>query len=126
MSTTFEIAIEEATKAANDAGNKWIEERIAGTGMHLINGNIVNNRGESVNPMLDACGFAHVSITDGRTAFAKYLKKKKGDRHIYSVPLDYIHRGRQDLGLKEACVTAAYKVLKGYGINGIGIYSRID
>ena len=127
MDTVFKEALIKATEAGNAAGEEWLNERLAGTRFYYINGQIVNNRGERENPVLDSCGGAYIELKDKRTKFAKYLKRESHQQQLWSVPIAHKFGGWQDMGLKEAVMYAAYKVLtKQYGLTGLSYVSYID
>lgn len=122
----FENAIAKATEAGNQAGEKWLNERIAGK-YTLVGNRLVDKNGVVVNPMLDVCGGAYVELKDKRTKFAKWLKRISNQPQIWSVPVNHKFGGWQDMGLKEAIIGAAYDVLtKEFGIEGLRFKSYID
>lgn len=76
------------------------------------------------------CGFAWVNVGDGRTAWAKWLKKNKGAHNHYygGVAIwsskfsgDY----KQSLHRKEAGCEAAAKVFESHGLKAY-VSSRLD
>jgi hypothetical protein len=120
----FGHLIYQATKAANDAGDVWIDSHTKPVW------NVIDDfTGERVGQLLDVCGFAYVQVKDKRTAFAKWLKTVQtswdgGYNSVVRINSKYDRR--QELGLKEVCAEAAYKVLTDAGIKGLEVYSRID
>lgn len=125
MSDLFDKIMKEATQAANEAGDKWVAEHTKPT-IAIYNADLFGNPvGKCVGQLLDVCGFAHVSIKDKRTSFAKYIKKIQ-DGYDGFVSVHHKYRGRQEWGLNEECARAALKVFNSYGIKGLNLYSRID
>lgn len=122
----FQEMIDKATEAGNIAGTQWLEERIAGK--YKLEGNhLVDMNGNRVNPILDSCGGAYIELKDRRTVFAKWLKKKENGNRVWSVDINHKFRGWQDMGLREAVIYAAYKVLtKDFGLTGLSYRSYID
>jgi len=112
----FFKAIEDASHAAQMAGDEWMKN--AKPKYVVV--------GYEDEPMLDLCGNAHVKVTDGRTAFGKYLKQDSWKSTI-TVPLKTTYTYRQEHGLKVAMAEAALKVLtEKYGIKKLSIWSYID
>jgi len=112
----FAIAIDEASKAAQKAGDEWMANAKP---KYVV-------RGYEDSPMLDLCGNAHVRCDDGRTRFAKYLKQYK-PFGAATVPLNTTYSGRQEHGLKVAMARAAYDVLANqYGIKKLYVWDYID
>lgn len=117
----YKKMMNEATKAANEAGKDWLAKAkptyvvtSAKTGKDL-----------GYPPMLDVCGFAHIEITDRRTAFARWIAKHQNDENRWVI-VPHHYRSRQELGLKEAVEGAALAVLIKHGVKGIRLWSRID
>ena len=124
----FAIALEEANEAANLAGDAWVKQA---TPMYAV----VDRSGIKYPLMLDVCGFAHVIIEDGRTAFAKWYNetypyrsphRNKNDKSNTLIILRHKYTGRQELGLREACEGAARDVLLAHGCKSVRMTSRID
>jgi len=112
----FAKAIKDATKAAQKAGDVWMEN--AKPKYVVV--------GYEDSPMLDMCGNAHIRVADGRTSFGKYLKKGTWKSSI-TVPLETTYRYRQEHGLKVAMAKAGMKVLVDeYGFKKLTIWDYID
>jgi hypothetical protein len=103
MKPNFESLLQQATLAANEAGDKWVNE----------------------HPRGDVCGFGFIELRDNRTRFSKWLKVRQNG-YTTSVQLNHKYRGRQEWGLNEACARAGLAVLRDAGIKGLTLYSRID
>lgn len=114
----FGELLEAATKAANEAGDLWMKEHTK-PAFAVMAGNTV------VGTMLDVCGFVYLEIKDKRSAFYKWGKEKQGWAHSH-IGLNHKYSSRQEMGLKEACCYAAYKVLSDAGIKNLRVFSRID
>lgn len=108
----FEAVLSEASTAAAVAIDKYLE----------------------TNPHWYPCGFAWVNVPDGRSAFAKYLKRKNIGSKNYSssgvrislykaVNHPEIHS--QSMNLKYAAAVAYVEVLNKYNLNSYAD-SRID
>lgn len=115
---------EDATKAANIAGNTWIIE-------HSIPAFVVRDvfTGKIKGTMLDSCGNAHVVPSDKRSAFFKALKKFKileDGRFSCVLPIYHAWRHRQEHGLQLACAQAAVKVFNEHNIYAVKIWDYID
>lgn len=128
--TKFEKIIVDATKAAKEAGDKWIAEHTKPV-FAVYNADLITGKayGKCLGTMLDCCGFASILVKDKRTAFAKWLKTVQPSwdgGYNGAVRINDKHSGRQEWSLNEARMYAAYKVLTDAGIKGIEVYSRID
>lgn len=113
--------VDEATTAANQAGDEWMAAAQARGPTIAVVG-----RGEIVGTLLDVCGIVYIRITDRRTAFARWLKKQNPDHRLYSFHIRHKYEMRQEMGLGEACYGAALKVLRSHGIEGVELYARAD
>jgi len=107
-----------AQAAAIEAGEKWMAEAEP---KYIVGG----------NPdwtLLDLCGNAHVRTDDGRTRFAKFLKRlePEGNRYTITLPMRSKFSGRQEHGLKMAMARAALKVLSENNIPKFYIWDYID
>lgn len=116
-----------AVEAADKAGDLWMSSTTPK--FHVVER--VNPMDENSpikkdwGPMLDVCSITFINVTDKRSSFAKWLFTVQG--HNDSLNLRKCkYFGRQEMGLQEACYTAAIKVLKENGINCVELYSRID
>lgn len=113
-----------ANDAALEAGQEWMDKMTARGPKYIVNG----------NPdwgMLDLCGNAHVQAYDGRTKFAKYLKRldPRGNGGAYcniTVPILNKFRCRQEYGLQQAMANAVLKVLTDAGIKKLRIWEYVD
>ena len=114
--------IDEASKAAEAAGKSWMEAAVPKYVVHE------ELSGENFGTLLDMCGAAYVRVRDGRTKFARALKKHIGDyRGATTVPLETSYRRRQEYGLAVAQARAALMVLEGqYGIKGLYVWKWVD
>jgi hypothetical protein len=115
---------EDATKAANTAGDKWMAE-------HSTPAFVVRDvfTGKIEGTMLDSCGNAHVVPSDKRSAFFKALKKFKileDDRFSCVLPIYHEWRSRQEHGLQLACARAAINVFNEHNIYAVKIWEYID
>lgn len=119
----FEELITKATKAAEKAGDAWVDA-------HRDPAWVVTDEltGLPVGTMLDVCGFGSIEVRDHRTRFAKWLARKEGRpvSQIHGVYLDHKYRGRQEWSLNEDTARAGLTVLQEAGIKGLRFYSRID
>jgi hypothetical protein len=127
----FEAVIRAAVKAADKAGDEWMEAATKrGPAFRVVQrANPLDDSSPIVKDfggMLDVCGIVYVQITDKRTAFAKWMKSQNPHGHNHSVRVPHKYRMRQEMGLMEACETAALGVLRDAGIKGVELYSRID
>lgn len=107
-SVEFERIFQEATVAANTAGDVWMNKM----------GN------PSPTSMVDVCGIACILVKNQRDPFVRWLKQTNritGD----SIRLPYKYGVRQEWTLKEDCMLAAQSVFNSYGIL-TKFYSRID
>lgn len=115
-----------ANKAADEAGDEWLKN--ARPSVQVVQrANPFDDTSPIIRayePMLDVCGMAGITIRDRRTIFAKWVKANQGYNGI--VHLAHKHKGRQEWGLNDACVLAAFRVLTENGVKGIDTYSRID
>ena len=117
---TYKHMMQEATKAANEAGKAWLAQAEPQFVVTSVSGKDLG-----YPPMLDVCGFVYIEILDKRTAFARWCAKNQdGDATWVIVPHHY--RKRQEMGLKYAAEKAALTVFEKYGITNIRIYERID
>jgi hypothetical protein len=117
---SYSQIMKEATKAANDAGKAWLA---SAEPMYIVTSPSGTDLGYP--PMLDVCGFVWIEVTDRRSSFARWLaKQQQGDSSRAIVPHHY--RGRQEMGLKEACERAALDVFTSHFIGNLRIFSRID
>ena len=115
----FETIIMEATRRANEAGDKWLTERLKDSGyIGVFDGNTL------VGKMLDCCGIVFIKVTDKRTAFYKWGKENFGWGVSIEIPFKY--NQRQEQGLQEACCYAIANYLEQCGLSGFRVYSRID
>jgi hypothetical protein len=122
----FDDVIAQATKAAEEAGQKWVDEHTKPV-FAVYNADVLTGKqyGPCLGTMLDVCGMVHIRITDKRTAFSKYIKKIQNG-YNGAIFLKHKYSGRQEWGLNEACAYAAAKVFTLAGIKGIYVYSNID
>lgn len=117
----YKTTMKEAVKAADAAGKTWI----ANAKPTYVVTSARTGKDLGYPPMLDVCGFAHIEVTDRRTAFARWLAKHQdGDSNWVIVPHQY--RKRQELGLVTACESAALNVFSNHGVKGIRFWSKID
>ena len=117
----YKTMMREAVKAANDAGKAWL----ANAKPTYVVTSARTGRDLGYPPMLDVCGFAHIEVTDRRTAFARWLAKHQdGDSSWVIIPHQY--RKRQELGLVTACESAALKVFSDHSIQGLRFWSKVD
>lgn len=122
-------AIEDANEAAYEAGKAWLEAAMAsGPAYSVHSADIFGNCNPSpIDYMLDLCGNAHVRVRDGRSKFAKYLKRAYREKYNITVPIVNKLKYRQEHGLMVAMAEAAKKVLEeDYLIKGLSIWSYID
>lgn len=123
--THFQILLDKAVHEANLAGDKWVAEHTKPTVVFYaadLAGNPINNERDYA---LDVCGGAYIELSDKRTKFAKFIKSLES-RHAWSVSINHKYRGRQEMGLNEACIKAAFDTLKAFGVTGIRFKSYID
>jgi hypothetical protein len=114
--------------AANEAGDKWIENakpRYAFSSVDFDGNKIPGQRSDI---MLDVCGNAHVKFRDRRSAMYKAFKKAGHIRNTESGVIEILHayRPRQEYGLRVACATAAKAKLEELGVTGLQVWSYID
>jgi len=122
-------AIEDANEAALKAGKEWMEAAIArGPAYSVHNSDLFGNSDPNpVGYMLDMCGNAHVRVRDGRTKFAKYLKRVCKEKYTITVPIVNELKRRQEYGLMVAMAEAAKRVLEeDYLIKGLSLWTYID
>lgn len=112
----FETIVVEATRRANEAGDKWMAQ--AQNTIAVMDGS------KCVGMLLDACGIVFIKITDKRTAFYKWGNKKHDWE--FSINIPYKYNRRQEQGLQEACCYAITSYLTQCGLTGFRVYSRID
>jgi hypothetical protein len=114
--------MKEAVKAANLAGKAWLETAKP----TYIVASPRTGKDLGYPPMLDVCGHVYIDIVDKRTSFARWIAKQQNGYNDV-VRVDYQYRGRQEMGLKEACERAALAVFEKHGADkGLRIFSRID
>jgi hypothetical protein len=114
----YRLIVDEAVKAANEAGDKWIAEHTK-PAFAVMDGN------KQVGTMLDVCGFAYVDITDKRPKFVKWLIQYQD--YAGCVHLNHKYRSRQEMGLNEATAEAMLEVFRKHGVEkGFRFFSRID
>jgi hypothetical protein len=123
----FALALEEATLAANKAGDEWMKNAKP---MYRVfeRANPMDDTSPIVRDygtMLDVCGIVYLRIEDKRCAFAKWYMEQKKNKYR-GVYIQHKYRGRQEMGLREACDGAALEVLNKHGVKGVELYSRID
>lgn len=120
----YEEVLAEMNEAADKASKEWLVRAIPSW-------NVVDGyTGEVVGTMLDVCGGAYLKITDGRKSFCKYVKArtaKQGSNYCASIPVVYQLRCRQEQGLAESAITAAFQVLKKFSLaDGVSFHSYTD
>ena len=125
---SFGKLMDDATKAANEAGAAWLTQATPQYRV-LQHANPMDDNSPVVKDygtMLDVCAIVYIQITDKRTAFAKWAIAHGGapNGHFLRVPHNYVMR--QEMGLLEAAYGAALKVLQDAGIPKLSLYSRID
>lgn len=133
---TFERIIQEATEAGNKAGvAKLAELEGAGPAFAVVenspNDGIFYDKSKPtrvVGTMLDVCGFAWVTLSNARTAFAQYLKKtERASNGYYGGMTVNLRFGtfRQEMSVNEAQARAAAEVFTKAGFEA-RMESRID
>lgn len=121
--SNLEYILNDARKAANTAGDKWMAEH---TKPAFV---VVDDfTGQRRGTLLDLCGNAHVVPSDKRSAFYKALKKFEliDDRYSSTVPILHDYRYRQEYGLQLACARAAINRLNEHNIYAVKIWDYID
>lgn len=121
LKTPLQI-VQEATVAANLAGDEWMQKATPKfTPVNAISG-------YKYPPMLDLCGNAYVRFIDKRKKSYKDFVKANLVRSSGNgvVEIQHNYRFRQEHGLHVACAEAALAVLKANGVDGIRIWSWID
>ena len=127
----YEEILQQMTIEGNKAGDTWMASHTEPA--YIVHeSNIFGQRGKAVGTMLDVCGFAFLEITDKRKSFPRYYISRcdyeaKNKTHTSSIRVIHKYQGRQEMGLSEAIVTAAYNILKKYSVaDGIIFKSYID
>lgn len=124
-SVDYRYLLAKATDAANEAGQQWVSEHTR-PAYEVYSVDLAGNRlSNESSYMLDLCGGAYILIKDRRTKFYKFVKHHKGCCSN-TVQIHHIYRGRQEAGLNEACMRAAYNYLKAAGIPGLELRTYID
>jgi hypothetical protein len=119
VSVDYAKIMQEASDAANKAGDEWWNERCS---IPFDTSSPAQRFG-----MLDLCGFAHIIISDKRTKFAKwYLKNNPRMGNAGTVQVSFKYQPRQEIGLREECLRAALDVLRKHDIEGLSFESRLD
>lgn len=129
----FEDTMRRASEAAEKAAEKWLEEARARGPRFMVysadlEGNPVN---DSRDYLLDNCGFAYINFRDKRSRFYKMASAwELGDnprkRKLYSLHVRHKLSMRQELGLAEAAMSAACKIINSVYPNSVYMTSRID
>ena len=114
--------VQEATVAANLAGDEWMEKAKP----KYVPVNAIS--GYRYPPMLDLCGNAHVRFTDRRTKNYKDFVKAELVRASGNgvVEINHKYQFRQEHGLLLACAKAALAVMEANGISNLRIWDWID
>lgn len=109
----LKVLMDEANRAAEAASQDWLNKAVPRFQVRDKDGN-------DLGTLLDNCGFAKVVIKDRRSAFYRTLKKFNlidPDRYTPVFPVSYTLCHRQEMGLHEAAVDAAIKVLAKYNLD---------
>ncbi len=112
----FQKIVVDANAAARIAGDEWMKN--AKPKYVVV--------GYEDSPLLDLCGNAYVRIDDGRTKFAKFLKKEYPKNGSVLLPIHNRYTSRQEYGLNVAMAKAAWKVLIDNGIKKCYVWEWID
>lgn len=134
-SSLFKDIMEEATQAAEQAGDKWVAENTQPK--HAIqSADLRGNKFGPVDYILDVCGFAYINFKDKRSKFYKLAREYEvGPKTAYNeyeyryynyLHIRTKHSCRQELGLAEACTKAAAEVINKYFPGTVYVTSRID
>lgn len=122
----FEEVLVEMVEAADAASKDWLKKATERGPAYAV-----YDHGIPVGTMLDNCGGAYLKITDGRKSFCRYVKARQasveGRGQCFSIPVRYPLQCRQEMGLAEAAITAAFGVLKKFSLSeGVAFHSYID
>jgi hypothetical protein len=117
-----------AKAAGLKAGNEHTPAAmVVGTPMDILAANSPLDRSKRMYYVADGvCGFASVRIPDGRSGFAKWLKKHKGGyAAYYGGTAIHIHEHDQSYERKVKHAGAFVRVLDSFGIKAY-VESRLD
>lgn len=124
------VLMTEMRSAADAASKAWLEKALqCGPKYSVHDGDLLTGKpvGPAIGTMLDVCGCAWIEFTDKRS---KLYRAFKSTGYVSpsgnNISLSYSLSGRQEMGLHEAAIVAAQKVLTDRGIKGTRIHSYID
>lgn len=122
----YQTIFDEARKAGLEAGNNHKPTpMVVGQAKSLFSSEIDYNKPTEIVHQ-GVCGFAEIIVKNGRTGFAKWLKKNQGCRkHYYGGIYYWVSDFGQSMEKKEVFAKAFAKVLKSYDIDCYST-SRMD
>lgn len=113
--------IESAVRAANVAGDTWLESAKPTFSVH-------DDSDNPIGTLFDRCGNAYLEFKDRRSTWFKTFRKfeltDQYDPTYLSIPHKHSHRQEHELKLR--CAHAARKIFEDAGITGINIKDYVD
>jgi hypothetical protein len=123
----FETLFNKAHEAGMEAGNAVTPRPMLVGSPSTPLGNDIDPNKETWLVSEGVCGFAWIKIGDGRSAFARWLKKtdRAGDAYPRGVSI-WVSEFGQSMQRKEAYARAFANVLQEAGIKNVYAQSRMD
>lgn len=119
----FKKIVNESIQAANEAGDKWLENAKP---KYVV---MENDKPKDI--LLGNCGFAYIFLKDRRNkTIAQYVDRwnleNRGLVDKYCLRIQFKYFMSPYMELKEECLNAANEVFKKYGIDNFIVRSTID